>query len=141
LDIGQIEGAFIQGMGWCTLEEVVYADDDHTWIRPRGKTFTTGPGTYKIPAFNDVPEVFNVTLMDKVHNPFAIHSSKAVGEPPFFLGCSVFYAIKGTCFTQKRNFTDFIGYMIGITKWCIVFTDLYRCSSSSARASWGIRLF
>ena len=49
IDIGQIEGAFIQGMGWSTMEEVVYADDDHTWIRPRGKVFTTGPGTYKIP--------------------------------------------------------------------------------------------
>ena len=50
IDIGQIEGAFIQGMGWSTIEEVVYADDNHTWIRPRAKTFTTGPGTYKIPA-------------------------------------------------------------------------------------------
>jgi xanthine dehydrogenase/oxidase len=49
IDIGQIEGAFIQGMGWSTIEEVVYADDDHTWIRPRAKVFTTGPGTYKIP--------------------------------------------------------------------------------------------
>lgn len=50
IDIGQIEGAFIQGMGWSTIEEVIYADDDHTWIRPRAKVFTTGPGTYKIPA-------------------------------------------------------------------------------------------
>ena len=49
IDIGQIEGAFTQGMGWSTIEEVVYADDDHTWIHPRGKLFTTGPGTYKIP--------------------------------------------------------------------------------------------
>lgn len=82
LDIGQIEGAFIQGMGWSTLEEVVYGDDDHTWIRPKGRTFTTGPGTYKIPAFNDVPEELNVSLMDNVDNPFAVHSSKAIGEPP-----------------------------------------------------------
>lgn len=94
IDIGQIEGAFIQGMGWCTMEEVVYADDDHTWIRPRARVFTTGPGTYKIPAFNDVPEKFNVSLLENADNPFAVHSSKAVGEPPFFLGCSVFYAIK-----------------------------------------------
>jgi xanthine dehydrogenase/oxidase len=49
IDIGQIEGAFTQGMGWSTIEEVVYADDDHTWVRPRGNMFTTGPGTYKIP--------------------------------------------------------------------------------------------
>jgi len=94
IDIGQIEGAFIQGVGWCTLEEVIYADDDHTWIRPAGKVFTSGPGTYKIPAFNDVPEEFNVSLMEDVDNPVAVHSSKAVGEPPFFLGCSVFFAIK-----------------------------------------------
>ena len=94
LDIGQIEGAFIQGMGWSTLEEVVYGDDDHTWVRPRGRTFTSGPGTYKIPAFNDVPTSLNVSLMENVDNPFAVHSSKAIGEPPFFLGCSVFYAIK-----------------------------------------------
>lgn len=89
IDIGQIEGAFVQGMGWSTIEEVIYADDDHVWIRPRGALFTTGPGTYKIPAFNDVPEVFNVSLANDVDNPFAIHSSKAVGEPPFFLGSSV----------------------------------------------------
>jgi xanthine dehydrogenase/oxidase len=49
IDVGQIEGAFAQGMGWSTIEDVVYADDDHTWVRPRGKLFTTGPGTYKIP--------------------------------------------------------------------------------------------
>lgn len=89
IDIGQIEGAFIQGMGWSTMEEMIYACDDHTWVRPRGAMFTTGPGTYKIPAFNDVPEVFNVSLMDNVDNPFAVHSSKAIGEPPFFLGASV----------------------------------------------------
>ena len=89
IDIGQIEGAFIQGMGWSTIEEIIYADDDHVWIRPRGALFTTGPGTYKIPSFNDAPEAFNVSLMDDVDNPFAVHSSKAVGEPPFFLGTSV----------------------------------------------------
>lgn len=94
IDIGQIEGAFMQGMGWSTIEELIYADDDHTWVSPRGKMFTTGPGTYKIPAFNDVPETFNVTLMSNVDNPFAVHSSKAIGEPPFFLGSSVFFAAK-----------------------------------------------
>ena len=103
IDIGQIEGAFVQGMGWCTMEEVMYADDDHTWIRPRAKVFTTGPGTYKIPAFNDVPETFNVSLLDKVDNPFAVHSSKAVGEPPFFLGSSVFFAIKDAMAAARRD--------------------------------------
>lgn len=103
LDIGQIEGAFIQGMGWSTIEEVVYGDDDHKWIRPRGKTFTTGPGTYKIPAFNCVPEKFNVTLMDNSDNPFAVHSSKAIGEPPFFLGASTFFAIKDAVMAARKD--------------------------------------
>ena len=93
IDIGQIEGAFIQGVGWSTTEEMVWGDEDHPWTR-HGRLHSQGPGTYKIPAFNDVPESLNVTLMDGISNPFAVHSSKAVGEPPFFLGCSVFFAIK-----------------------------------------------
>lgn len=94
-------------MGWSTIEEVIYACEDHTWIRPRGAIFTTGPGTYKIPAFNDVPEIFNVTLLDKVENPFAVHSSKAVGEPPFFLGASVFYAIKDAVMAARSDSSYF----------------------------------
>mmetsp|Transcript_28945 Transcript_28945/g.42932 ORF Transcript_28945/g.42932 Transcript_28945/m.42932 type:complete len:708 (-) Transcript_28945:167-2290(-) len=94
IDIGQIEGAFIQGMGWSTTEEMIWADPiNHSWITPPGRLFTSGPGTYKIPSPNDTPEVFHVKLMDSC-NPFAVHSSKAIGEPPFFLGCSVFFAIK-----------------------------------------------
>ena len=103
LDIGQIEGAFIQGMGWSTIEECIYADREHPWLRPAGKVFTTGPGTYKIPAFNDVPESFNVSLMQDVDNPFAVHSSKAIGEPPFFLGSSVFYAIKDAIAASREE--------------------------------------
>ena len=103
IDIGQIEGAFTQGMGWSTQEEYIYGDDDHTWIRPRGRIFTAGPGTYKIPAFNDVPEEFNVTLMENVDNPFAVHSSKAIGEPPFFMGASVYYAIKDAIWASRRQ--------------------------------------
>lgn len=103
IDIGQIEGAFIQGMGWSTIEEVVYADEDHKWVRPYGTMFTTGPGTYKIPAFNDQPEIFNVSLMEDVDNPFAVHSSKAVGEPPFYLGASVFYAIKDAIMRARET--------------------------------------
>ena len=76
-------------MGWSTIEECIYSDDDHTWIRPRGSVFTTGPGTYKIPAFNDVPEDFNISLLEGSENKFAVHSSRAIGEPPFFLGASV----------------------------------------------------
>ncbi len=110
LDIGQIEGAFTQGMGWSTMEEVVYGDDDHAWIRPAGRTFTTGPGTYKIPSFNDVPETFNVSLMENVDNPFAVHSGKAIGEPPFFLGSSVFYAIKDAVRAARKQNTGVDAY-------------------------------
>ncbi|KAK5579855.1 hypothetical protein RB653_009543 [Dictyostelium firmibasis] len=86
IDIGQVEGAFIQGMGWSTLEEVV--------TFPSGYMFTRGPSTYKIPGFNDVPIEFNVSLLSDAPNPKAIHSSKGVGEPPLFLGSSVYFAIR-----------------------------------------------
>jgi xanthine dehydrogenase/oxidase len=103
IDIGQIEGAFTQGMGWSTIEDVIYGDDDHPWVRPRSNVFTAGPGTYKLPAFNDQPEVFNVSLLEDVVNPYAVHSSKAVGEPPFFLGTSVFFAIKDAVRSARRE--------------------------------------
>jgi xanthine dehydrogenase/oxidase len=61
---------------------------------PQGSLLTRGPSTYKIPGFKDIPEVFNVTLLQNAPNPLAIHSSKAVGEPPLFLGVSVYFAIK-----------------------------------------------
>lgn len=110
IDIGQIEGAFAQGMGWSTTEEVIYADDDHSWIRPKGRIYTTGPGTYKIPAFNDVPEIFNVSLLEDATNPFAVHSSKAIGEPPFFLGASVFYAVKEAVRSARKDHYHDEGY-------------------------------
>mmetsp|Transcript_8455 Transcript_8455/g.24854 ORF Transcript_8455/g.24854 Transcript_8455/m.24854 type:complete len:1474 (-) Transcript_8455:307-4728(-) len=94
LDVGQIEGAFAQGMGLCTIEEVVWADTDHAWVQPRGRLFTKGPGAYKIPSFNDVPRDFRVHLLQGVKNRFAVHSSKAVGEPPLYLGFSVYMALR-----------------------------------------------
>ena len=93
LDIGQIEGAFVQGLGWCTMEELVWGDREHSWIRP-GNLFTAGPGTYKIPSFNDVPVDMRITLLKDATNPRAIHSSKAVGEPPLFLAASAFFAVR-----------------------------------------------
>lgn len=101
IDIGQIEGAFVQGMGYCTMEELIWGDKDHPWVRP-GHLFTKGPGTYKIPAFNDVPIDFRVHLAD-TDNRFAVHSSKAVGEPPFYLGCSVFFAIQNAVFAARAQ--------------------------------------
>ncbi|XP_020540685.1 xanthine dehydrogenase 1 isoform X2 [Jatropha curcas] len=93
IDVGQIEGAFIQGLGWVALEELKWGDSAHKWIRP-GWLYTSGPGAYKIPSINDVPFKFKVSLLKGHPNVKAIHSSKAVGEPPFFLASAVFFAIK-----------------------------------------------
>jgi len=86
LDIGQVEGAFVQGMGYFTMEE--------TQINKRGEVFTRGPSTYKIPSFNDIPLDFRVSLLEGSDNPEVVHSSKGVGEPPLFLGSSVYFALR-----------------------------------------------
>eukprot|EP00727_Mastigamoeba_balamuthi_P006410 m51a1_g239 xanthine dehydrogenase/oxidase, putative (1653) ;mRNA; r:133370-139333 len=86
LDVGQIEGAFLQGLGWCTIEELVTLSD--------GRLYTCGPGTYKVPSAGDVPADFRVRLLRGSANPFAVHSSKGVGEPPLILGLSAFFALK-----------------------------------------------
>lgn len=86
IDIGQIEGAFMQGYGLYTLEELIYS--------PEGTLYSRGPGMYKIPGFADIPGEFNVSLLTGAPNPRAVYSSKAVGEPPLFLASSVFFAIK-----------------------------------------------
>ncbi|XP_074291115.1 xanthine dehydrogenase 1-like isoform X2 [Silene latifolia] len=93
IDVGQIEGAFMQGLGWIALEELKWGDAAHKWIPP-GYLYTCGPGTYKIPSMNDVPLKFNIAILKGAPNDKAVHSSKAVGEPPFFLASSVFFAIK-----------------------------------------------
>ena len=87
VDIGQVEGAFIQGMGWLTMEELV-------WHPQSGKLMTHAPSTYKIPTANDCPPVFNVRLFDGRNAEDSIHRSKAVGEPPLLLPFSVFFAIR-----------------------------------------------
>jgi len=87
IDIGQIEGAFVQGMGWLTTEELVWNE--------QGRLLSNNPATYKIPAINDAPEDFRVTLMpDAPNREHTIYNSKAVGEPPFMLGISVWSALK-----------------------------------------------
>ncbi|WP_426162033.1 xanthine dehydrogenase molybdopterin binding subunit [Pseudoduganella sp. R-31] len=86
IDTGQVQGAFIQGMGWLTTEEL--------WWNQHGKLMTHAPSTYKIPGVSDCPDHFNVRLF-KNRNPFdSIHRSKAVGEPPLLLPFSVFLAIR-----------------------------------------------
>ena len=87
VDIGQIEGAFIQGMGWLTTEELV-------WHPTSGKLTTHAPSTYKIPTANDCPPVFHCKLFEGQNAEDSIHRSKAVGEPPLLLPFSVFFAIR-----------------------------------------------
>jgi xanthine dehydrogenase molybdopterin-binding subunit B len=86
LDIGQIEGAFIQGLGWCTTEEIKWDQE--------GRMLNHSPDTYKIPGIRDIPEIFRVSLLENAPNPNTIKQSKAVGEPPFIHAFSVFFAIK-----------------------------------------------
>ncbi|KAM5584530.1 xanthine dehydrogenase 1 [Rosa sericea] len=102
IDVGQIEGAFIQGLGWVALEELKWGDPAHKWIAP-GSLYTCGPGSYKIPSINDVPLKFNVSLLKGHPNVKAIHSSKAVGEPPFFLASAVFFAIKDAIIAARAE--------------------------------------
>lgn len=102
IDVGQIEGAFIQGLGWVALEELKWGDADHKWIRS-GSLYTSGPGTYKIPSMNDIPLKFKVSLLKDAPNPRAIHSSKAVGEPPFFLASTVLFAIKDAIIAARAE--------------------------------------
>ncbi len=86
IDRGQIEGAYIQGLGWLTCEELVWD--------PRGRLLTHGPSTYKIPAVGDAPEDFRVSLLRDAPQADVIHGSKAVGEPPFMLAISVIPALR-----------------------------------------------
>lgn len=102
IDIGQVEGGFVQGMGWACIEELQWGDKQHPWVRP-GQLFTRGPGTYKIPSVNDIPIDFRVTLLSNAPNTRAVHSSKAVGEPPFFLGASVFFALKEAVYAARKD--------------------------------------
>lgn len=86
IDVGQVEGAFIQGLGWLTCEEVIF---DRT-----GRLVTRGPSTYKIPAIGDVPADFRVHLLGNAAQPGTIHGSKAVGEPPLMLAIGVVSALR-----------------------------------------------
>ena len=89
IDIGQIEGAFVQGMGWLTSEELSWDD--------KGRITTNSPANYKIPTSADVPEKLTVKLFDRANSEETVYRSKAVGEPPLMLGISVWCALKDAC--------------------------------------------
>ena len=97
IDIGQVEGGFIQGMGWLTSEELKWND--------KGALISDGPATYKIPTYGDLPPTFNVALLEGHPNSMAsLYRSKAVGEPPFMLGISVWSALRDAL-SSLTNYT------------------------------------
>jgi xanthine dehydrogenase molybdopterin-binding subunit B len=83
---GQVEGGFVQGMGWLTTEELKWDD--------KGRLLTHSPDTYKIPAIGDMPQIFNVNLLKNATQKTVVYGSKAVGEPPLMLAISVREAIR-----------------------------------------------
>ncbi|MGR5528080.1 xanthine dehydrogenase molybdopterin binding subunit [Vibrio alfacsensis] len=96
IDIGQIEGGFIQGMGWLTTEELVWDD--------KGQLVTAGPVSYKIPTVTDTPTIFNTRLVEnRANREQTIFHSKAVGEPPFMLAISVWCAIRNAIAHMANN--------------------------------------
>jgi xanthine dehydrogenase large subunit len=86
IDRGQIEGGFLQGVGWLTLEELLWD--------AQGRVATAGASTYKLPSWPEVPEIFNVSVLERATEPGVIFGSKAVGEPPLMLAMSVREAIR-----------------------------------------------
>ena len=102
IDYGQIQGAFIQGLGLFTMEESL-------WLRggpQAGQLFTRGPGAYKIPSFRDIPQVWNVSLLKDVEwkDLRTIQRSRGVGEPPLFMGSAVFFAIRDALKAARRGY-------------------------------------
>lgn len=98
LDIGQVEGGYVQGAGWLTMEELVRD--------AKGALKTHAPSTYKIPAFGDQPDVFNVTLWDQANPAQTVYRSKAVGEPPLMLGISAFLALSDAVAACGAHYPD-----------------------------------
>ena len=86
VDRGQVEGGFIQGLGWLTLEELIWDEN--------GRLATGGASTYKLPSWPEMPPVFNVAFLSRAAEPDVIHGSKAIGEPPLMLAFAVREAIR-----------------------------------------------
>jgi xanthine dehydrogenase large subunit len=95
IDIGQVSGAFVQGMGWVTTENLFYHES--------GKLLSHSPTTYKIPNIQDIPRVFNIELLENHTNTRNVMRSKAVGEPPLLLGSSVWTAVKNALSYRSNN--------------------------------------
>lgn len=99
IDYGQVAGAFVQGMGWATGESLEYSE--------KGELLSHSPTTYKIPSVQDTPREFNIDFIRNDTNILNVRGSKAVGEPPFLLGLSVWNAIKNALhYTDKKSFNE-----------------------------------
>lgn len=94
VDLGQIEGGFVQGAGWLTLEDLRWDTSDGDG---RGRLTTQAASTYKLPSLSEMPTVFNVALLEDAHEDGAVYGSKAVGEPPLMLAFSVREALRDAC--------------------------------------------
>lgn len=91
VDIGQVEGGYVQGAGWLTLEDLRWDESDSD---RRGRFLTQSASTYKLPSFSEMPVEFNVALLERAHEEGAVYGSKAVGEPPLMLAFSVREALR-----------------------------------------------
>ncbi|ESO93188.1 hypothetical protein LOTGIDRAFT_145383, partial [Lottia gigantea] len=101
IDIGQVEGAFVQGCGLMMLEQYK--------VSQSGNLLTRGPGTYKLPSVGNIPKIFNVSFLKDKPNPRAIYSSKAIGGPPLLLAIYVFFATKAAI-SATRTGQELEGY-------------------------------
>ena len=95
VDIGQIEGGFVQGAGWLTLEDLRW--DESRDDERRGRLLTQSASTYKLPSLSEMPEQLNVALLERAHEEGVVYGSKAVGEPPLMLAFSVREALRQAC--------------------------------------------
>ncbi|XP_070561567.1 xanthine dehydrogenase/oxidase-like [Ptychodera flava] len=95
IDIGQIEGAFVQGYGYFMREEIMWSD--------KGELINSGPGMYRLPRVQDIPREFNVEILKNSDNPCNIYSSKGIGEPPLSLAVSAFFALKEAIRSARRD--------------------------------------
>ena len=91
VDVGQVEGGFLQGVGWLTLEDLRWDESDGPG---RGRLATQSASTYKLPSFSELPAELNVTLLEQAHEDGVVYGSKAVGEPPLMLAFSVREALR-----------------------------------------------
>ncbi|MFC6751263.1 molybdopterin cofactor-binding domain-containing protein [Deinococcus aquaticus] len=94
IDLGQVEGGYVQGLGWLTLEELRWDESDGP---NRGRLQTQSASTYKLPSFSELPEQFNVGLLERATESGVVYGSKAVGEPPLMLAISAREALREAC--------------------------------------------